>query len=291
MFLFSTTNEGGFLMRKVLLVTALTLILAGCGRVVLPHRTMSYSEACPGFQKVRCHPDDDRRALIFNKVPPPLTIKDEEPQYMAFLGRAYRQPYRTGDIGRPCNNAVPTLFTEKHMDTSAATGSFEYSYELKSALKAGADADLVKAATAAGLPPAATEKVQAAAEAAYNREKERKVATTGRMHVIRFPREVLDEIRFGTDPDLQACRDFLSENPDYALVKAMTVFHIDDSTSDTQITDDITASVTGSLDGVDGETLAKVNAAIERSVKENIQTALSDRYLVWAVSWLRPEDL
>jgi hypothetical protein len=278
-------------MKKLLFVTGAVLLLSGCGRVVLPHKTLSYKEACPGFDRVRCHPDDDPRALIFNLTPPVLEIIEKKPAYNRFLGRAYRQPYQRGDLGRYCNDAVVPLFLEDvHFDTNSAAGTFVYSYKLKSTLDAGADADLVKAATAAGLPPAATEKIKAAAKVAYNRAKEREVSTTGRMRIVRLSTDTVEELRRGSGATLAPCRQFLIANPNYSLVKAMTVFHIENSSSDTQIASEIAASVKGSVAGVDDSTLANVNAAIDRSVEENIQTALSDRYLIWAVSWLRPED-
>ena len=281
-------------MRKVVIAASVVaVVLGGCatwpGRVKLPHRSLPYAEACPGFQDVRCHPDDDPRGLIYNLTPPPLARPNGVPAYGDLIGRAYRQPYQRGDIGRPCG-ASTSPFDSSHFDTTAAESSFEYSYRLNSTLNAGANADLVAAARAAGLPPAAADRLQAAARAAFNRARNREVSTTGRMHVVRLKTATIDELRLGSDPAFAACRQFLAQNTNYALMKAATVFHIERSASDTQIAEQIVADIKTNVTGLTDQQLATIEADVARVVGEQIRSALADRYIVWAATWLRPED-
>jgi hypothetical protein len=274
-----------------LLVTSTLVAAPVWSDVRLPHKTMSYNEACPGFQKLKCAPDDDPRQLRFNVSPPVLEITSGGPAYNLFLGKVYPQPYRPGMNGRYCNVGSPSsILAPVDLDTQSASSSFEYTYQLKSNLGAGADVDLVQAATAAGLPPAAADKVRAAAKAAYKKAKDRKVRTTGVARLVRLRSDVLQEILHGTDARLEPCRALLRANPDSAMIKALTVFHIQDASSTTDIDTQIAADIKASLSATDTAKLADVNAAIDRTVHEQIKTALADRYLVWAVTWLKLDD-
>lgn len=254
-------NALGNDMRGLIMAATAAFLLAGCGhnRVVLPHQTMSYEDACPGYDRVRCHPDDDPRALIFNLTPPAITVENGQPNYSTFIGRGFNQPYRRGNIGRTCNTAVPSLFNPTtDFDHDSATSSFVYNYKLSSTLNAGAEVDLVAAATAAGLPPAATERVRAAARGAFNRARNRQVATQGRMRIVRLKTTVLDELRNGTGATLEPCRRFLAQNQGYAVVKAATVFHIERSSSDNQISSQIASEIKAAVQGVSADNLANV---------------------------------
>ncbi|MFO6430261.1 hypothetical protein ACLBKT_09255 [Erythrobacter sp. W302b] len=231
------------------------------------------------------------RALIFNLNPPVIEKVAGEPIYLSFVGRAYRQPYTRGALGSPCNNAATTPFAATDLDTQSASGTLDYSYKLESNLKAGADADLVQAAVAAGLPTGAVDCVEAAAKAAYDKAKNREVTTTGQMRIVLLKQIFVDEVRMDNNPRLAACRQFLQSNPEYALMKAITVFHIGKSQSASSIATRIAADVKASVSGLDATQLAAVKAAIDSKVTEEIQTALEDRYIVWAASWLKPEDI
>lgn len=271
---------------RLIAIAATTVLLAGCAGVQLPHKKLSYAEACPGFQKVKCAPDDDPAQLRFNLVSPIIQTDNGRPLYNEVLGRMYEQPYRRGLIGRYCNTAAAPLFTQADIDANSATSDFEYTYKLKSELDAGADADLVAALTAAGVPPAATDQVKAAAKAAYNRVKDREVATTGRARLVRLKPGVIAELMNGSDPKYAPCREALRASDSEAMVKAMTVFHIDDASASTSIKKEITSDIEASLEGTGAENIGAVRAALERTVSEQIESALSDRYFVWAVTWL-----
>jgi hypothetical protein len=278
-------------MRLALIIALLFATTSASGKVILPHKKLKDKDACPGFQNVDCAPDDDPSWLKFNLVPPTLFLgEDGNPEYNLFVGRAFRQPYQTGTIGRYCNLEPKVLFKTEHLDSKSATSGFEYKYKLKSSFGANAEADLVQAATAAGLPPAATEKVRAAAKAAYKRAKDREVVTNGRAILVRLKDPVVQELLYGSGADLEPCRKFLRDNKDFAIVKAMTVFHIKGSTSDTTIDDKIVADIKASLQGTGAENLADVGAAIEKTVNTQVKTALSDRYIVWGASWLRHDS-
>lgn len=278
---------------RTLLCLSLALTLPACAGVQLPHKKLSYAEACPGFQKLKCVPDDDPRALRFNLSPPFLEIGDSGPRHATMLGKLYQQPYRRGANGRYCgtDDARQPIFDANHIDAQSATGSFDYSYKLSSDFGVGADADLVQALTAAGVPQAATDKVKAAANAAYKRAKKQTITTRGTMMVVRLKDQVVQSLMYGDSAALAPCRELINANPDWALVKAMTVFHIADASSTTNIDDQIAADIKASLDGIGQENIAKANAAIERVVTEEVKTALSDRYIVWAVTWLRKGDV
>ena len=279
-------------MKKFAIIAIVAGSLSGCvGKVQLPHKKLSYADACPGYQDVRCHPDDDPRALIFNLNPPVIENENGTPRYLAFVGRAYRQPYNRGALGRPCNDVAMTPFVDADRDSKSASGTFDYRYKLKSNLSASADVDLVKAAVAAGLPPGAKDNVAAAAKAAFEQAKEREVVTSGQMRVVRLWTTVLDEVRQGNTSRLTACRQFLKDNPDYAIIKAITVFHIGKSGSDASIANQIAVNIKASVTGADSEKLAAINSAIDSKVTEQIQSALEDRYIVWAATWLKPEDI
>ncbi|MDM8354001.1 hypothetical protein [Brevundimonas diminuta] len=148
----------------------------------------------------------------------------------------------------------------------------------------------MQAATAAGLPPEVANRVQASARAAFSRAKNREVATKGRMLVVRLNIAATDGLRVGGNARLAECRQWLIDNEKYAVVKAATIFQIERSSSDTQVADQIISDIKANLSGLTEQQIASVSAAIDRTVKEQIRTALADRYVVWATTWIRPED-
>lgn len=282
-------------MRRLLisvLFSALAVVpVTAPAKVKLPHKNMSDAEACPGFQSVNCAPDDGPR-LLFNLVPPVLEIDDAgKPRYELFLGRAFRQPYKQGMIGQYCDNGTTIPFRPSDYDLKSASSSFSYKYKLKSEFSASADADLVKALEAAGLPPASLDKVKAAAKAAYNRQKNREIITTGRALLVRLNDRTVQELLRGSNSELQGCRNFLRANSTVSIVKAMMVFKIENSSSMTDIHDSIVADVKASLADLNGDQLAGVQSALNRQVDTELKSALSDRYIVWSVTWLNSQSI
>lgn len=260
-------------------------------KVVLPHKTLADKDACPGFQRVNCAPDDDPRQLRFNLVPPVLEIQDDRPAYHEFLGRAFAQPFTRGAIGRYCSSGAENPFKAENVEAKSASSSFEYRFKLKSDFSASADADLVSAAVAAGLPREAKEKLTSAAKAAYSKAKNKEVVTTGRATLVRLPSALISELRFGNKPEWNECRNFLRANKDYAIVKAMMVFHILGSTSNTDLDEKLAADLKISLKGTSAENIASVQTAIDQTVQAQLKSALADRYIVWAVTWLQNDDV
>jgi len=259
-------------------------------QVQLPHKNLSYSAACPGFQHVQCAPDGDPRRLIFNLVPPVLEVVRGHPVYANLLGRTFDQPYTQGAVGRNCGS-VASPFTNSHFDYGSATSPLTYNFTLESTLTVGAEVDLVQALVRAGLPSQLTAQVSAAAHASFTRNRNRIVSTTGRLLIARLKTSVIDQIRFGTGRNaLTRCGAFLVANPRKALIKAMSVFYIRRSSAGTSIDQAIIADIQAILRGTSAEHIASVNVALNSHVRSLISSELSDRYIVWAVTWLRPED-